>query len=134
MTLDLDRFRKVLGLLGSDHDGERSAAALRATAMLKEAGMGWADVSANQAAQKATGGGGLNVLMRTLDQLNAYKQALTTEQIRVRMLEAEMNTLRQQMYAMSEPKAEDIAPAEVVEQTPKTKRKRWSMFARIDGH
>lgn len=40
----LDRFRKILGLLGSDHDGERSAAALKATAMLKAAGVTWADV------------------------------------------------------------------------------------------
>lgn len=40
----LVRFRKVLGLLGSAHDGERAAAALKATAMLRDAGKSWGDV------------------------------------------------------------------------------------------
>jgi hypothetical protein len=42
--VDETRFRKILGLLGSAHDGERSAAALKATAMLREGGKTWADV------------------------------------------------------------------------------------------
>ena len=42
--MDVDRFRKVCGMLGSDHAGERSAAALKATAMLKDAGMTWDQV------------------------------------------------------------------------------------------
>ena len=41
----LDRLRKVCGLLGSEHDGERAAAALRATAMLRDAGRSWADIN-----------------------------------------------------------------------------------------
>jgi hypothetical protein len=43
-AFDLDRFRKVVGLLASDHDGERAAAALKATAMLRAAGRSWADI------------------------------------------------------------------------------------------
>jgi hypothetical protein len=43
-----DRLRKrlvrVLGMLGSAHAGERDAAALMATRMLKEAGLTWYDV------------------------------------------------------------------------------------------
>lgn len=42
--MDVDRFRKVCGLLGSDQDGERSAAALKATEMLKAAGKSWEQV------------------------------------------------------------------------------------------
>lgn len=42
--MDVDRFRRICGMLGSDHVGERSAAALKATEMLKGAGMTWATV------------------------------------------------------------------------------------------
>lgn len=38
------RLRKICGLLGSDHDGERAAAAAKATALLREAGKTWADI------------------------------------------------------------------------------------------
>lgn len=42
---DLDRFRKLCGLLGSDQVGERAAAALKATDFLEQHGLGWADVA-----------------------------------------------------------------------------------------
>lgn len=42
--MDEARFRKIIGLLGSDQVGERSAAALKATAMLRKGGKTWADV------------------------------------------------------------------------------------------
>ena len=38
------RLTKICGLLGSDHDGERSAAALQATRLLRAHGLGWADI------------------------------------------------------------------------------------------
>ena len=38
------RLVKVLGMLGSDHAGERAAAALQASRILKEAGLTWHDV------------------------------------------------------------------------------------------
>lgn len=41
---DLDRFQKILGMLGSEHDGERAAAALKATSWLKEHGLSWSDM------------------------------------------------------------------------------------------
>lgn len=44
-TVDsLGRFRKVCGLLASDHAGERAAAALKATQALKAMGKTWANV------------------------------------------------------------------------------------------
>ena len=42
---DLDRFGKLLGLLGSNHDGERAAAALKATEFLNARRMAWLDVA-----------------------------------------------------------------------------------------
>lgn len=39
-----DRLAKVLGLLGSDHDGERAAAALMATKIIRAAGLTWPDI------------------------------------------------------------------------------------------
>jgi hypothetical protein len=42
---DADRFGKLLGLLGSDHDGERAAAALKATEFLSAREMAWFDVA-----------------------------------------------------------------------------------------
>lgn len=42
---DLDRFRRILGMLGSEHTGERAAAALVATNFLEAHGLGWSDVS-----------------------------------------------------------------------------------------
>jgi len=43
-AFDLDRFRKLCGMLGSEHEGERHAAALKATQMLRDAGYTWQDV------------------------------------------------------------------------------------------
>lgn len=45
MATSLETFRKVCGLLGSDSMGERAAAALKATAILREWGKTWADVT-----------------------------------------------------------------------------------------
>ena len=40
----VDRLAKVAGLLGSDHDGERSAAAFRASTILHAAGLTWREL------------------------------------------------------------------------------------------
>lgn len=44
-SADLGRFKRILGMLGSDQAGERAAAALLATNWLTERGLGWSDVS-----------------------------------------------------------------------------------------
>ncbi len=43
-ALTLARFQKICGMLASDHEGERSAAAVMATRFLKNNGKTWADV------------------------------------------------------------------------------------------
>jgi hypothetical protein len=42
--LDRDRLAKLLGMLGSDHDGEVAAAGRHADALVRRAGLTWADV------------------------------------------------------------------------------------------
>jgi hypothetical protein len=39
-----ERLAKLLGLLGSDHDGERAAAGLQASKLIRAKGLTWADV------------------------------------------------------------------------------------------
>lgn len=39
-----NRLRKLCGMLGSQHDGERATAAAKADALLRAAGLTWADV------------------------------------------------------------------------------------------
>jgi hypothetical protein len=43
-TAERDRLIAILGMLGSDFDGERASAALMASRLLKNAGLVWADV------------------------------------------------------------------------------------------
>jgi hypothetical protein len=42
--LDQDLLAKILGLLGSDHAGERAAAGLKAHELVRAAGLTWRDV------------------------------------------------------------------------------------------
>lgn len=39
-----DRLRKLCGMLGSEHDGERAAAAAKADAFVRSLGLSWGDV------------------------------------------------------------------------------------------
>lgn len=52
MSFDLDQFVKICGLLGSEHDGERAAAAHRAQDMLTKANLTWRDVIVSPTRQK----------------------------------------------------------------------------------
>jgi hypothetical protein len=40
---DLDKFARICGMLGSNHDGERAAAALKATEFLRARNLTWED-------------------------------------------------------------------------------------------
>jgi hypothetical protein len=42
--IDIGRLAKFCGMLGSAHDGERAAAALKADGMVRAAGLTWLDV------------------------------------------------------------------------------------------
>lgn len=42
--LDLTKLARILGMLGSEHDGERASAARKASEMIKAAGVTWEQV------------------------------------------------------------------------------------------
>jgi hypothetical protein len=46
---DADRLAKILGLLGSAHDGERASAALKAHDLIRSRNLTWPDVFATKA-------------------------------------------------------------------------------------
>ena len=50
--IDRERLIKLLGLLGSDHNGEIAAAARMADALIRDAGVTWADVIAPETVQR----------------------------------------------------------------------------------
>jgi hypothetical protein len=50
---DRDKLVKLLGLLGSNHDGERAAAALKADRHIRSLGLAWGDVIAPLATEQA---------------------------------------------------------------------------------
>lgn len=55
----LDKLRKIAGMLGSEHAGERAAAALKGTALLKAAGMTWGQIGLSNGAASAVDDGAL---------------------------------------------------------------------------
>ena len=50
--IDRERLIKLLGLLGSDHNGEIAAAGRVADALIRDAGVTWADVIAPETVQR----------------------------------------------------------------------------------
>ena len=50
--IDRERLIKLLGLLGSDHNGEIAAAGRTADALIRDAGVTWADVMAPETVQR----------------------------------------------------------------------------------
>jgi hypothetical protein len=73
--LDTVRLAKVLGLLGSSHDGERANAGRLANQLVKTAGMSWAEfLAANDREQVATEAAA--VLLAETEALRAENTAL----------------------------------------------------------
>lgn len=56
-TANHERLVKLCGLLASNHDGERAAAGLLASRLLRDAGLTWADVIGAQGGKTAPAGG-----------------------------------------------------------------------------
>lgn len=82
---DLRKLVGILGRLGSDFDGERAAAGLLATRMLRAAGIGWDDLLTAPKPQQAGGGtrgghgpwspdgDGLTLCLKWLGELSAWE-------------------------------------------------------------
>lgn len=123
--MDLERFRKVLGMLGSDQDGERSAAALRASAMLKEAGVSWNDVMVKGAIGPEQASSS-DVLMKALMEVQSLKDALAAENIRNRILASRLEAITTQHAIDARAKAVD----EIVQAEAHGIRKAPGIFGR----
>ena len=87
---ELRRLVGVLGRLGSDHDGERAAAGLLASRMLRAAGLGWDDLLLSDARQSPGGtqeertpppppGGDLATCLKWLGELTAWETNFVTD-------------------------------------------------------
>jgi hypothetical protein len=85
---DLVRLNRILGLLGSDHPGERASAALAATNFLKRHDMTWGDVLGG-AAQPAA------VLRR--HRLDPSDDDLKAAESRLRQMRAHNDSLERQI-------------------------------------
>lgn len=80
MALDRDLLAKVLGMLGSEHAGERAAAAAKADAMVKEAGLTWAQVlSGSPPSRRAPTPEEYSDLMKAMRRAYATEQARKDE-------------------------------------------------------
>lgn len=89
-ALTLARFRKVCGMLASNHEGERAAAAVMATRLLKNSGKTWADVgfaSTEQLAQAYSDA----VLV------DVYKKGLDAERARTTQMAEQINRLKREV-------------------------------------
>ena len=79
--IDRERLIKLLGLLGSDHNGEIATAGRMADALIRDAGVTWADVIAPETVQR-----------ELIDALRAENQELREK---VRGLSVQKNELAQ---------------------------------------
>jgi hypothetical protein len=79
--LDLDRLVRILGMLGSEHEGERANAGLLGTRMLRAAGLTWGDVAAAMHEREAAYATALELQVEVL-RLEAENERLRTENSR----------------------------------------------------
>lgn len=86
------RLRKVCGLLASDQPGERSAAALKATAMLKAAGMTWEDVD--------LGAAPLARVYADAAMVDLYQRLLDSERARTSQMSEEIGRLKREVQRL----------------------------------
>ena len=87
---ELRKLIGILGRLGSDHDGERAAAGLLASRMLRAAGLGWDDLILSSARQtpgetqgeraaQPQGGDNLTTCLRWLGELTTWEVGFVTD-------------------------------------------------------
>jgi len=102
----LARFRKLCGLLGSNHDGERAAAAAKATEFLKREGLTWQSVGVN-------GSGSTDLSFEQMEQMRSWGQAARQSADVAKHLREENARLQREvdrlkgMWSKGEPARED---------------------------
>lgn len=100
----IDRLRKICGLLSSAHSGERAAAALKATEILRERGLAWEEIIAlpSRSADAAMNLQAEALAMRA--QADLFRTLLEHERERVNLLLREVDRLKG-MWPMGKPRA-----------------------------
>ncbi len=89
-AFDLSRFRKICGLLASNQEGERAAAALKATAILKAGGKTWADIGPVDTAA-------LGQKYADAALVDLYKKLLDSERARTTDMAEEIGRLKREV-------------------------------------
>lgn len=90
----LDKFRKICGLLGSDHDGERANAARLATALLKQNGASWNAISIG------TSNGRADDVRSLQHQIGYWQMMLGDERARTTHMSQEIGQLKRALKTM----------------------------------
>lgn len=118
--MDVSRFQKILGLLGSSHDGERAAAALKASQLLRSAGKSWSDVGLGGAAQVQRPGAA--ELAQWMSEAAMWRTLCEDERRASRRLQSELDRAKNEIKRLKGLWPSGGTPPEAV--TKKGKRKR----------
>lgn len=97
---DVERLERILGLLGSDHDGERASAALAASALIGKHKLSWRDVIEG----RALGAKAAAALRREvgIDYLEAAESRIRQLRRHNEALEKQVSRLKTQLEAAKE--------------------------------
>ncbi|KGM34010.1 hypothetical protein [Inquilinus limosus] len=107
---DLTRLIRILGMLGSDHDGERAAAALAADRLVRGSGWTWWDLLAPARVSRPIRSQWMDPLTDRLAAADSRMRQLRSENAR---LQEEIRRLKRRLDLRTRPfrPAEDRPPA-----------------------
>lgn len=107
---DLTRLIRILGMLGSDHDGERAAAALAADKLVRGSGWSWSDLLAPARASPSARTQWMDPLADRLAAADSRMRQLRSENAR---LQEEIRRLKRRLDLRARPfhPAEERPPA-----------------------
>lgn len=82
----MSRFKKIVGMLGSDHPGERSAAALKATDLLREHHLDWSSVGLGERVEYRSNGPAARVAASLNELVEKQSAELARKQAQIESL------------------------------------------------
>ena len=97
---ELERLSKLCGMFGSDHAGERAAAAAKADQLVRGLGLTWGEVLTAPhalAAPPASNAGKIEFLRRHLHALNGWEAGFVTDVARCRRLTPKQQNIVDQL-------------------------------------
>jgi hypothetical protein len=107
---DLTRLIRILGMLGSDHDGERAAAALAADRLVRGSGCSWSDLLAPARVSRPVRAQSMDPLADRLAAADSRMRQLRSENGR---LQEEIRRLKRRLDLRTQPfrPADEKSPA-----------------------